>query len=111
MAPIRRMRNSAAAVLLATGGLTALAAGPAHAAVVPSSCTYSYNLSIPQVAATCFDPTPNGWYLRVACETPRGTIIYQGGTIVYTAGWGTSIAACPHNTELGQSTLVNLALG
>jgi hypothetical protein len=107
MAPIRRIRNSAAAVLLAAGGLTALAA-PAHAAVVPSSCTYSYDLSIPRVAATCYDPTPNGWYLRVGCETPRGKVIYVNGTVVYTAGTGTSIAQCGHGTELGQSTLVNL---
>ena len=108
----RRIRHASAAVLLASAGFTGLtlaAAPAANAAVDPSSCVWGYNLSIPQVSATCYaNPNPHGWYLREACETPRGTTVYVNGTLVYTVGTGTSIARCPANTELGGSQLINL---
>ncbi|NUP49876.1 MAG: hypothetical protein HOW97_21565 [Catenulispora sp.] len=112
MSPIRKLRNSSAAVLLATAGLTgftALAAPAAHAAVDPASCVYGYDLSVPRISATCIaNPNPHGWYLRVACETPRGTVIWVNGTVAYTVGTGISNAICPSRTELGESQLINL---
>lgn len=108
----RRIRHSSAAVLLASAGFTGLmvlAAPAADAAVDPASCVWGYDLSVPRISATCYaNPNPHGWYLREACDTPRGTTIYVNGTVVYTVGTGTSIAICPHNTELGGSQLINL---
>ncbi|GAA2022381.1 hypothetical protein GCM10009839_19740 [Catenulispora yoronensis] len=112
MAPIRKLRNSSAAVLLAGSvftGLTVLAAPAAHAAVDPSSCVYSYDLSVPRESATCTAiPNPRGWYLKLGCDTPRGTTIWEKGTVAYTVGRDTSNAICPPRTELGATQLVNL---
>ena len=108
----RRIRHTAPAVLLASAGftgLTLIAAPAANAAVDPASCVWGYNLSVPRISATCFaNPNPHGWYLREACETPRGTTVYVNGTVVYVVGTGTSNAICPANTELGGSQLINL---
>ncbi|MFC4529289.1 hypothetical protein [Sphaerisporangium dianthi] len=108
MSIVRGISNGAAAALIGAAGIVALTASPAHAAVDPASCTYSFNLSIPQVAATCIDPTPTRWYLRARCDTFRGTFVYVNGTLVYGPGTGTSLARCPSRTELGDYTLVNL---
>ncbi|MFC7380610.1 hypothetical protein [Sphaerisporangium rhizosphaerae] len=107
MSIVRGFGNGAAAALIGAAAVVATTAAPAAAAVDPASCVYGYNLSIPQVSATCNNPTPTGWYLRVACETPRGTVVYVNGTMAYGPGRDTSLARCPHNTELGPSTLVN----
>jgi hypothetical protein len=108
----RKFRNISAAVLLASAGFTGLgvlAAPAANAAVDPASCVWGYDLSVPRISATCTAvPNPHGWYLFEACDTPRGTTIHVKGTVVYTVGTGTSIAICPHNTELGGSQLINL---
>ncbi|GGK62933.1 hypothetical protein Sme01_05040 [Sphaerisporangium melleum] len=108
MSIVRGIRNSAVATLIGAASLVALATQRADAAVDPASCVYGYNLSIPQISATCTNPTPTGWYLRVECETPRGTIVRVNGTLVYGPGRGTSLARCPSNTELGQSFLINV---
>ena len=106
-----RIRHGSAAVLLASAsftGLMVLNASAANAAVDPSSCVWAYDLSAPRVSATCYaSPNPHGWYLKEACDTAHGTI-YVKGTAVYTVGTGTSIATCPHNSELSGSQLINM---
>jgi hypothetical protein len=41
------------------------------------------------------------WYLRLTCERfGDGHQSYANGSLVYGPGRGTSIARCPHNTEI-----------
>ena len=109
MAPVRRIRNGAAAALIAAASLTTLSAPAAHASVNPYTCTYGRDMSVPRISATCYaNPNPNGWYLRESCEMHTGNIIYVNGTVSYNVGWGTSNAICPAWTELGESELINL---
>jgi hypothetical protein len=46
-------------------------------------------------------PLPDRWYLRLTCERfGDGRQIFANGSLVYGPGRGTSIARCPHNTEI-----------
>jgi hypothetical protein len=102
-----RIRNVAAAGLLATGGLVGLTAQPAAAAV--TQCVYGYNLSQNQVSATCSTTLAERWYLRLTCERfGGGHPIFAGGSLVYGPGRGTSIARCPHNTEITDTAIAYL---
>jgi hypothetical protein len=109
MTAVLRIRDGAAAALIAAASLSVLAVPAAHASVNPYTCTYGTDMSVPRISATCYaNPNPNGWYLRESCEMHTGKIIYVNGTISYAVGWGTSNAVCPAWTELGESELVNL---
>src|SRR5689334_8879696 len=80
----------------AAGVLTAVTAQPAAAAVVPSSCSYSYGFT--RVAATCYDTDSTPWYLRIECADTRGRDHQINGTVSY--GSGTSLAQCPVATQV-----------
>lgn len=97
METVRRIRNTAAAALLAGAGVLAFTAQPAAAAV--SGCVYGSNLSQNQMSATCRTTLTERWYLRLTCERlANGVQFYASGTLVYGPGTGTSIARCPLNT-------------
>lgn len=109
MASVRRIRNGAAAALIAATSMTLFASPAAHASVDPATCTWGRDLSQERIVATCYaSPNPNGWYLRESCEWHSGKITYVNGTISWADGWGTSQAQCPLWTELGESEFVNL---
>jgi hypothetical protein len=107
MSLVRAVRAGAALTLLGAAGMVASGAAPAEAAIVPGSCVYGYNMSNNWETATCTDDNSSYWYLRIECDRfidlPP---IFVNGSIVYGPGRGTSHVQCPHNTELGPTTIV-----
>jgi hypothetical protein len=104
---VRRIRNAAAAALLAGAGVVALTAQPAAAAV--TDCVYGYNLSLNQISATCTTTLTERWYLRLTCEllgSHRQT--FANGSLVFGPGRGTSTARCPFNTEIAGTAIAYL---
>lgn len=107
MESVRRIRNAAAAALLAGVGAVALTAQPAAAAV--TSCVYGSDLSVNRISATCSTTLAERWYLRLTCERFDGNhTLYANGSLVYGPGRGTSIAQCPRNTEITNTTIAYL---
>ncbi|MGI5238421.1 hypothetical protein [Dactylosporangium sp. CA-139066] len=94
-----RIRNVAAAGVLAAAGLVGLSAQPAAAAV--TGCVYGSNLSQNLMSATCTTTLTERWYLRLTCERfGDGRQFYANGSLVYGPGRDTSIAQCARNTEI-----------